>query len=144
MGLFAMSRSTYEPVTRVVGRISFAPEFESASEREVRRQRDRVFERVNDHQVAVLPNPNPLRFEVRSVEAIGRGLVVEVVYPDCTTYEGRKVLVFAGVTEAQARAATVLDPHFTDKAPEGALVPVARFEPTARGWKLARICAVAL
>ncbi len=75
---------------------------------------------------------------------MGRALIVKVIYPDCTNYEGQKILVFADTTIPQLYAATVLDPHFTNQAPAGALVPVARFEPTARGWKLARICAEAL
>lgn len=133
-----ISHSTYEPL--VVGRIAFAPPFDSKAGREVLAQRRRSAEKAR----AGVSNPNPRRFDVTRVEGVGCGLVVEVVYPDCTTYEGRKVLVFAHTREIDVRAATVLDPHFTDHAPAGALVPVARFEPTDRGWQLARICAAAL
>jgi len=55
-----------------------------------------------------------------------------VWYPDCTNYEGRKVMVFADENEAALRQRPTLDPHF---ALHGG--PVARLEPTDRGWALA-------
>lgn len=78
------------------------------------------------------PNPNPARFRILRTLQVGRSVVVEVQYPDCTNYEGRKVLVYADTDTGAVKARTTLDPHF---ARHGG--PVARFEPTQRGWNLA-------
>ena len=78
------------------------------------------------------PNPNPARFSILRTLQFGRSVVVEVRYPDCTNYEGRKVLVYADTDEVAVKALATLDPHF---ARHGG--PVARFEPTQRGWDLA-------
>ena len=83
-----------------------------------------------------LPNPNPARFEILRAVTIGPALIVEVHYPDCINYEGRKILLFAEMTVDELRAKKTLDPHFT---PGGG--PVARFEPTSVGWELAVRCA---
>jgi hypothetical protein len=96
------------------------------------------------HQNIQPPDPNPREFSIANVEVVGNALVCAVIYPNCTTYEGRKVLVFAGVSERRIRTTRLLDPHFSDVVMEGTIVPVARFEPTARGWRLARICAAAI
>lgn len=81
-------------------------------------------------------NPNPQRFEILRVAKQGTFLIVEVRYPDCTTYEGRKVLLFKGnMTEAKLRRLESLDPHFTNN-PQ-VVAPVARFEPTPNGWDMA-------
>lgn len=90
------------------------------------------------------PNPDPRRFVIGDYEQIGRNLVVCIRYPGCTTYEGNKILVFADLHILGLRACGVIDPHFTDVIPAHHVVPVARFEPTVRGWKLARVCASAL
>lgn len=84
----------------------------------------------------VTGNPDPKHFKIRKVETIGTFLIVEVDYPDCQNFEGKKVLVYAGVSEKQLRTERSLDPHFCDTGKH--LSPVARFEPTARGWRYAR------
>jgi hypothetical protein len=77
--------------------------------------------------------PNPARFEIVRSVARGSSCVAEVRYPDCTNFEGRKVLVFLRESpEGLARRAT-LDPHFS--AAGGG--PFARFEPTEAGWRWA-------
>lgn len=60
-------------------------------------------------------------------------LLAEIVYPNCPTFEGRKLILFAGVTAAWLRAQTAIDPHFT----EGGHI-VARFAPTPEGLRLAK------
>ena len=79
-----------------------------------------------------LPNPNPARFVIIRTQPVGCAVVVEVRYPDCVNYEGRKVLVFRNTTVGNIRRRTTLDPHF---ALHGG--PFARFEPTDRGWRMA-------
>lgn len=87
---------------------------------------------------------NPSEFHVEYYAQVEHHLVAMVVYPSCTNYEGRKILVFENTSIGQLESCRLLDPHFVDDAPSGALVPVARFEPTTRGWKLGKICAAAL
>jgi hypothetical protein len=81
--------------------------------------------------------PNPRRFTLTRDERIGKFLIVQANYPDATNFEGNKIMVylFSG-TSSRLRDATgnSLDPHFT---PNG-IAPVARFEPTDRGWQMAR------
>jgi len=79
-----------------------------------------------------LPNPNPARFTILRTKQVGSAVVAEVRYPDCTNYEGRKVLVFDNTNEDALRKRTTLDPHFAESGG-----PVARLEPTERGWSLA-------
>jgi hypothetical protein len=89
------------------------------------------------------PNPNPRRFIVERVEEYGArsdGLfdfvIAKIHYPDCTNYEGRKLLLYANTSEAELRAATFLDPHFCDHSEHHS--PIARFTPTNAGWAYAR------
>ena len=78
------------------------------------------------------PNPNPARFVILRTEQVGRSVVAEVRYPDCINYEGRKVLVYADMDASALRSRTTIDPHFAQYGG-----PLARFEPTQRGWDLA-------
>ena len=80
-------------------------------------------------------NPNPARFRIERIERIGAFMIAEVRYPDCVNYEGRKVLVYHGVSVDRLIDAKRIDPHFTREK----LSPVARFEPTESGWAAARI-----
>ena len=89
------------------------------------------------------PNPDPRQFTIVSHEQVGEHLVVCIAYPNCTTYEGRKVMVFQNTKIGDLRRLKMIDPHFTDSAP-GVRVPMARFHPTTHGWRLARIVAAAL
>jgi len=59
-----------------------------------------------------------------------RRICSEVRYPDCTTFEGLKAMVFKGKVAKELLAAKEIDPHFDDK---GGLSPMARFEPTEYG-----------
>lgn len=81
-----------------------------------------------------LPNPDPHNFNIEKFEQVGKYAVIRVKYPDCTNYEGRKILVFESTVEEVLKQ-KVLDPHFCD---DGHLSPIARFEPTEKGWDLAK------
>lgn len=80
-------------------------------------------------------NPDPTRFDIKKTERIGKFLIAEVQYPNCQNYEGNKILVFERVSEKVLRGQKSLDPHFCDSLKHSS--PVARFEPTARGWNYA-------
>jgi hypothetical protein len=88
-----------------------------------------------------LPNPNPRNFVIRRSLQIGRNwLLVEVNYPDCTNYEGNKILLYRGIDRDVTLTALIaqgsLDPHFSNNP--DFFSPFARFEPTDDGWNMAK------
>jgi len=78
-------------------------------------------------------NPDPRRWTLIAKEEFKNGYVLRVRYPDCTNFEGQKVLVYRGRFSPRLQ----LDPHFYDSDD----APVARFRPDADGWRAA--CALA-
>lgn len=85
------------------------------------------------------PNPDPHNFRVLRSEEVGPYLLAEVLYPDCTNYEGRKILVYKGVSLLEVLAQGSVDPHFSNNPRFHS--PIARFVPTEAGWKMARVLA---
>ena len=84
-------------------------------------------------------NPNPSNYIV-SKATIVKGpnsslLVMLVVYPDCTNFEGKKILVYKTNLTAKEflNKTRKLDPHFSTNE----LSPIARFAPSADGWSYA-------
>jgi len=123
MGLSPFSRSTYD-----YQQPGIAP---STSTGEIKT--------VVPATVIVPPNPNPSKYKILRENLIGEFLVVEIAYEGCTNYEGKKILVFKGVTYQQLIEQNSIDPHFSEN--EKFISPIARFEPTERGWAWA--CAFA-
>lgn len=81
------------------------------------------------------PNPDPTNFQIiRSVQFTD-WLVVEILFPDCTNYEGRKILMYEDTSIEELIEQKVVDPHFCDNQQFNS--PVARFEPTNVGWAMA-------
>ena len=82
-----------------------------------------------------LPNPDPKKFNiVKTHEAQGFAStfsVVAIKYEGCTNYEGLKILVFA-YPLSYITSLKEIDPHFCDN---GHTSPIARFEPTSKGWQ---------
>lgn len=74
-------------------------------------------------------NPNPRNFIVKSSQRFGGFYVAEINYPNCTNYEGNKILVML----SDPNHLSVIDPHFI----EGGTI-VARFEPTKWGRAAAK------
>lgn len=70
-------------------------------------------------------NPNPSNFNITRIIKRGAYLIAIVNYPDCTNYEGDKILVFEKVSVASLMSLTKLDPHFVAKS----VSPIARFAP---------------
>jgi len=98
--------------------------------------RDRVVEVEKRVEVpVVLPNPDPTNFVIGKALTVGNYLLLEVEYPDCTNYEGRKILLYHNVTLQELKKQGHLDPHFAENKRFHS--PVARFEPTERGWDMA-------
>lgn len=84
------------------------------------------------------PNPNPYRYKLVHVEVFAKAVVVVAKYPDCTTHDGMKVLVYR--KEAYEKLTNKMDPHFL----EDDTSPFARFEPTNSGLAMAVTVAEAL
>lgn len=80
-------------------------------------------------------NPDPENYEIVRTNQVGNHLVMLVRYPDCSNYEGNKVLLFKDTTLLDIKKQKVLDPHFCDN--EDFISPFARFEPTTYGYNVA-------
>lgn len=80
-----------------------------------------------------LPAPNPTRFRIIQAVQMGTYVVAKVLYPDCTNYEGMKIMVFSNTTVSALRRLKVLDPHFCRGTG-----PIARFEPCPGGFDRAK------
>jgi hypothetical protein len=87
------------------------------------------------------PNPDPANYRILRADKHGPFLLVEVLYPDCTNYEGRKILLYKGVTLADFDRQGSIDPHFSEN-PKFAS-PIARFVPTQTGWEMGK-CMMAM
>jgi hypothetical protein len=83
-----------------------------------------------------IPNPDPNNFEVIYSEQIGEYLIVKIKYPDCTNYEGIKILVYKGVVISDLLAQGSIDPHFSGN--RDFYSPIARFVPTFGGLTMAK------
>jgi hypothetical protein len=83
------------------------------------------------------PNPDPNNWMILKDKKIGNFLVVMIQYPDCHNYEGKKILVYENITLPKLRQQTKIDPHFCEN--KNYKSPIARFEPTDRGWNMAAL-----
>lgn len=95
----------------------------------------RIKELITQNKTKTEPtqaNPNPLNWEVRRFNQMGKYLVIELMYPDCTNYEGKKVLVYKNITRDDLYKQGIVDPHFSENKKFHS--PIARFEPTSEGW----------
>src|SRR5262245_35821448 len=79
-------------------------------------------------------NPDPKNFSILRTRIIGTFLIAKISYPDCKNYEGKKILVFSDTRRSELLKAKSLDPHFCEGEH---LSPIARFEPTKKGWEMA-------
>jgi len=84
------------------------------------------------NETADTVNPNPKKFEITNIIEANDYLFAIVKYPNCTNYEGKKVILFENITKAELLAMNTLDPHFF---PENKII--ARFKPSTEGIKLA-------
>jgi hypothetical protein len=82
-----------------------------------------------------LPNPRPDNYEIIRSTKLGKFLVIEIKYLDCINYEGKKILVFENCSVAALKKQQLIDPHFSEN--KKFISPIARFEPTNKGWDMA-------
>jgi hypothetical protein len=80
------------------------------------------------------PNPDPHNYKFVRVEEADGFLLVQLNYPDCTNYEGNKILLFRGVKLIDLVNQKYIDPHFFQA--KDIASPIARFVPTEEGWKM--------
>lgn len=81
-------------------------------------------------------NPDPKNYQILEVyDAPLNACAVRIKYPDAKNYEGIKILVYRHPWRIVQETKT-LDPHFCNN-PQ-CVSPFARFEPTEKGWKLAK------
>jgi hypothetical protein len=119
IGLFR-SKSSYDSPQPVVGCVVV----------------EHVTKYVRDPETAPrLPNPDPWNWVLIAKQQCGKHIVVWLRYPDCTSYEGNKILLYRNTTWAKLEAQRTLDPHFSSN--KKFFSPFARFEPTSFGWKTA-------
>ena len=82
-------------------------------------------------------NPDPSNFKIIKYLQEINYLIIEVQYPDCTNYEGRKILIYKNCTVNKLLKQKTIDPHFSENTDFHS--PIARFEPTKKGWEMAKI-----
>ncbi|TXG80990.1 MAG: hypothetical protein E6R13_07190 [Spirochaetes bacterium] len=88
-----------------------------------------------------IPNPNPENFKIKRVTQLRNFVVAWIKYPDCTNYEGSKILVFKDYSILKLRKRKSIDPHFSQSKKFKS--PIARFEPTEEGWEMAlKLCII--
>lgn len=75
-----------------------------------------------------LPNPNPKKFNIEVANQVGDYCICIIAYPDCTTFDGKKVLVFKD-SSINIMKREIIDPHFLGKQND----PIARFPATKDG-----------
>ncbi len=80
-------------------------------------------------------NPQPDNYKILGSKTVNKLLIVEIKYPNCTNFEGKKILVFKGVTIEQLNAQKLIDPHFSKSTKF--IHPIARFVPTPDGMTMA-------
>lgn len=73
--------------------------------------------------------PSPTRWQIIESYERKNAHALRLHYPDCTNYEGVKIVVYSG----KFKELSERDPHFSEEENS----PIARFRPTELGWKLA-------
>ena len=98
------------------------------------------FDVVKESSRPIVANPDPGNYEILASESVGDYLIMRIKYLDCVNYEGVKILMFRGCTLDMLNVQKLIDPHFSDN--DKMHSPIARFEPTKRGWNMAYRLAV--
>jgi hypothetical protein len=80
-------------------------------------------------------NPDPENYKIIKSTYVKNYLIILINYPDCTNYEGNKILLFKNCLLENLRKQKIIDPHFSNN--KKYYSPIARFEPTDAGWEMA-------
>lgn len=87
------------------------------------------------HPNEINVNPDPRNFTILNEEYINGYLILLVKYPNCTNFEGHKLLVYGGAVSSKAilhHTSGKLDPHFSTHWGG----PIARFRPCLESLQL--------
>lgn len=107
---------------------------------------DKELARPAPHPISThLPSPDPYHYKIgRHLsfpnDSGGNHLLIEITYPDCTNYEGKKILVYRNVTVLELLKQVSIDPHFSNNDTKHS--PIARFMTNKEGWQMARMFCV--
>ena len=95
------------------------------------------FIKVEQVTELVRVTPDPSKYDMLNMRKVGDYLILKIHYHDATNYEGVKILVFKGLNYAEllVKNYRVIDPHFMEYKDKAS--PIARFEPTDEGWRMA-------
>lgn len=129
LSLFGNSYSKYEPKTE-----EQLAQWE-ASLQEWKTKVWNLEDARNAPNLELNPNPDPKKYTISKKQYIGEYLILLIVYPNCTNYEGKKILVFKDVGTADLKKQGSIDPHFCNNPKYAS--PIARFVPTDEGWEMA-------
>lgn len=86
-----------------------------------------------------IPNPDPTNYRIIKSEVWGVYLIIKINYPECTNYEGNKILLYKNTSLEELIRQGSIDPHFCKN--DNYHSPIARFEPTEQGWNMALLIA---
>lgn len=81
-----------------------------------------------------LGNPDPSDYKIVKVHEQNGFTIMLINYPNCTNYEGNKILVFEAKL-IDIINQKMIDPHFFDSNKQ--ISPIARFVPSDKGWQMA-------
>ena len=79
-------------------------------------------------------NPNPKNYEINHTLSYKEYVIVDITYPDCDNFEGRKIILMDKDVFDNCSQKNVFDPHFCEN---NDFCPLARFKPTRKGWLMA-------
>ena len=86
-------------------------------------------------EVVFRPSPKRHNYKILKHINLNNNLVILIKYKDVDNYEGKKILVYENTNMNILNLQGDIDPHFSESSK--LLSPVARFEPTERGWNWA-------
>lgn len=81
--------------------------------------------RIQTHKSPEPPQPDSANYRIERTVRKGDYLLMEITYPDCKNYEGRKILLFENTTLNDLMRQKYIDPHFCDN--KDYKHPIARF-----------------
>lgn len=79
-------------------------------------------------------NPDPENWVIMERCESEEFLLIRIKYPNCTNYEGYKILLYKNCTIEELVQQRKIDPHFSEN--KNFKSPIARFVPTEEGWKM--------
>ena len=90
-----------------------------------------------DDSKQIINTPDTNKWVINKSIMIGKYLLIDITYPNCTNYEGKKFLLFENILKEDLVKQKKIDPHFFNN--KNYYSPIARFEPTKKGWEMAKI-----